>query len=353
MTAPRPSVQPARDAAGADPAAQAVRVVLGARSYDVVIGDGLIDRLGAQIAPVSASRRAILVTDETVAGLYLDRALAGLAANGIQAEAVVLPPGEATKDFRQLEGLLDHVLAARPDSVERISVALASLLDRSDAAWQSMIESAGAGDLWRQTGELHVYLRKEAWLAARPAHELRRRRGSALEDLTVDELRQLEPALSRDLYAGVFTPNANSITHPYHLSQRLAEQLRREGGEIVRENVQRIESGRDGKPPVVVTDGGERRTDALVVSAGAFSKPFARHEKEYALRSVYLKTVPYCKVCSFAFLLLERPASTRQNHSSAALPPHSIPGLQAALAREHSAFEQPHLPPELPQSDSD
>ncbi|MEX2453627.1 MAG: FAD-binding oxidoreductase [Rhodospirillaceae bacterium] len=217
------------------------------------------------------------------AGLIQTDAVVPIATPGILSKVprmLLDPTGPLVLRWRYLHRispwLFRFVLAARPDSVERISVALASLLDRSDAAWQSMIESAGAADLWRQTGELHVFLQKESWLAARPAHELRRRRGSAMEDLTVDELRQLEPALSRDLYAGVFTPTANSITHPYHLSQRLAEQLRREGGEIVRENVQRIENGRDGKPPVLVTDAGQRRTDALVVSAGAFSKPFAR-----------------------------------------------------------------------------
>lgn len=172
--------------------------------------------------------------------------------------------------------LIQFVRAARPDSVERISVALASLLDRSNDAWLDLIKAASAQDIWRQSGELHVYRRKEAWDAAQSTHELRRRRGSLLEDLTVEEMRQLEPALSPDLYRGVFTPNANSITHPLHLSEKLFELFRRNGGEFIRENVLRVETGEDGEPSRLTTDAGSHDVEALVIAAGAFSKPFTR-----------------------------------------------------------------------------
>lgn len=172
--------------------------------------------------------------------------------------------------------LIRFVRAARPDSVERISMALASLLDKSNDAWLDLIKAASAQEVWRQSGELHVYRKKEAWDAAQPTHELRRRRGSLLEDLTVEEMRQLEPALSPDLYRGVFTPNANSITHPLHLSEKLFDLFRRNGGAFVKENVVRIETGDDGEPARLITDTDALNVDALVIAAGAFSKPFTK-----------------------------------------------------------------------------
>jgi len=172
--------------------------------------------------------------------------------------------------------LAKFVLAARPDSVERISMALALLLDRANDAWLELIKAASAQDIWRQSGELHVYRKKEAWDAAQSTHDLRRRRGSLLEDLTVEEMRQLEPALSPDLYRGVFTPNANSITHPLHLSEKLFQLFLRNGGKFIKDNVIRIETGEDGEPSQLIADAGNRILDALVVAAGAFSKPFLK-----------------------------------------------------------------------------
>jgi len=170
--------------------------------------------------------------------------------------------------------LLKFVRAARPESVERISMALASLLDRSNEAWIELVDAVNARDVWRQSGELHVYRRKEAWDAARPTHELRRRRGSQLVDLTVHEMRQLEPALSPKLYGGVFTPNANSITYPLHLSQRLFEYFRRNGGRFIKENVRDIRIGEDGAVTNLITEKGAYDVESLVVAAGAYSKSF-------------------------------------------------------------------------------
>ncbi len=86
-------------------------VALGARSYDIVLGRGLIDRAGALLAPVIRRKRAVIVTDAHVAPLYLARFAAALAAAGIEHDAITLPPGEATKDFAHFAGLCEDVLA--------------------------------------------------------------------------------------------------------------------------------------------------------------------------------------------------------------------------------------------------
>ncbi len=94
-----------------------VPVDLGERSYEVRIGPGLIDRAGAEIAPLLRRRRVAVVTDETVAGLHLARLTAALEAEGVTVTALALPPGEATKgwpDFaRCVEWLLDQKVERR------------------------------------------------------------------------------------------------------------------------------------------------------------------------------------------------------------------------------------------------
>ncbi len=96
---------------------ETVRVELGERSYDVRIGQGLIARAGAEIAPLLARPKVAILTDETVAGLHLQALQDGLAAAGIASDALALPAGEATKSWphfsRAVEWLLDQKVERR------------------------------------------------------------------------------------------------------------------------------------------------------------------------------------------------------------------------------------------------
>jgi shikimate kinase/3-dehydroquinate synthase len=103
----------AAEAARPAPAADTVRVELGERSYDILIGPGLLPRAGAEIASRLPGIRTIVVSDATVAGFHLDALMAGLAEGGIEAVSLVLDPGEGTKSFAALERVVDAVLAAR------------------------------------------------------------------------------------------------------------------------------------------------------------------------------------------------------------------------------------------------
>lgn len=170
--------------------------------------------------------------------------------------------------------LARFVWAARGPRVEGISVALASLLALSSGAWRILVREAGADEIWRRTGELHVYRSRAAWEGDRESRELRRRRGADLAELTVAEMRQLEPALARDLHAGTFSPLASSVTHPLHLSRRLFELFRRRGGKFLRHDVRRLEIGPDGALRLAA-EPEDVAADSLVVAAGAFSRPFA------------------------------------------------------------------------------
>jgi 3-dehydroquinate synthase len=92
-----------------------VRVGLGDRTYDVVIGCGLIDRAGTLLQTAIPRRRTAIVTDETVAALYGERLVASLKAEGFTGRLIALPPGEDTKSFDGLADLSDRLLALELD----------------------------------------------------------------------------------------------------------------------------------------------------------------------------------------------------------------------------------------------
>jgi 3-dehydroquinate synthase len=99
-----------------------VPVDLGTRSYEVRIGPGLIDRAGAEIAPLLKRRKVAIITDETVAAAHLDRLMAALAAAGVEAAALALPPGEGTKGWPQFSRAVEWLLEQK---VERRDVVIA------------------------------------------------------------------------------------------------------------------------------------------------------------------------------------------------------------------------------------
>lgn len=96
-----------------DETVQTIKVDLGARAYDIHVGPGLMARAGTLIAPLLKRPKVLIVTDENVARHVLPALEASLHEAGISRDIIILPPGEATKTFDQLQRLVDAFLQAR------------------------------------------------------------------------------------------------------------------------------------------------------------------------------------------------------------------------------------------------
>ena len=91
-----------------------IQVALGSRSYEVLIGPGLIDAAGGLIESRLGGVRCGIVTDANVAAAgQLARLQAGLGAAGLRAETEVVAPGEGTKSFPVLARLSERLLEMR------------------------------------------------------------------------------------------------------------------------------------------------------------------------------------------------------------------------------------------------
>lgn len=93
----------------------AVPVALDERGYDILIGQNLLDRAGEAIGRACRARRAIVVTDDAVAPLYLDRLIAALGTAGMSTGTAVVAAGESSKEYQAFGRLLDAILGQRPD----------------------------------------------------------------------------------------------------------------------------------------------------------------------------------------------------------------------------------------------
>jgi len=104
------TISSAKATAVADPLPTTVTVALGAQSYDVLVGPGLLESLGRLVQPLARRRRVFLVSEERVASFHLAPATAALQGAGLRVESLVLPPGEGTKCFAVLEELCRELI---------------------------------------------------------------------------------------------------------------------------------------------------------------------------------------------------------------------------------------------------
>ena len=87
-----------------------VEVPLGDRAYPIHIAPGLIGNAAPLLGRLAPRNRLAVVTDANVAALHLPAFTAGLAAAGLIVDEIILPAGEATKNWATLEHVTERLL---------------------------------------------------------------------------------------------------------------------------------------------------------------------------------------------------------------------------------------------------
>ena len=86
-------------------------VGLGDRAYDINVGPGLIDNAGQILGEIAADRHIVIVSDDHVAPLYMERLRNSLSPVARKLDQTIVTAGEASKSFAVLGKLLDDILS--------------------------------------------------------------------------------------------------------------------------------------------------------------------------------------------------------------------------------------------------
>jgi len=92
-----------------------LRVELGSRGYDIIVGERLLSKAGEYILPHIKTKSVIIVSDETVARFYLHRLTNALEEKQISSRSIIVKPGEGTKSLDSFSELLETLLEQKPD----------------------------------------------------------------------------------------------------------------------------------------------------------------------------------------------------------------------------------------------
>jgi 3-dehydroquinate synthase len=95
------------------PKTEIVKVRLGKRSYDIVIGDGILAEAGKRIAKLRPGTAVAIVTDGNVAHHHLAALERSLETAKISYRSVLLSAGEGTKSYSNLETVAEAILQSR------------------------------------------------------------------------------------------------------------------------------------------------------------------------------------------------------------------------------------------------
>lgn len=92
-----------------------VRVSLGARSYDILIGPHLLENVGSVFQDYRISRRIFVVSNPTVFPLFGAKLLERLSSAGFEVTEILIPDGEKHKTLATVENVYTYLIAQRAD----------------------------------------------------------------------------------------------------------------------------------------------------------------------------------------------------------------------------------------------
>lgn len=169
--------------------------------------------------------------------------------------------------------LARFVAASAPERVEKQARALRALLEHSLANYAPIVKEAGAEDLVRQQGSMYLYGSEASWRAD-SAMDLRRRHGVEVEELSGAALAEREPDLGPQFTRARVIGRNGHTTNPLRFVQKLAQGVEARGGRIVQEAVTGFEHN-GAAITSIMTNAGRHHASAVVLAAGAWSKPLA------------------------------------------------------------------------------
>lgn len=236
------------------------------RGYTVT----LVDREGAAAGTSRGNAAAIAWTD-----------VAPLASPGLWKQAIkwlVDPLGpltvRPTYALKILPWMLRFLAASSAVRVKQSTLALADLNGQALPAWERLWRVSGTHNQVRRDGCLELFDTDASLTKARSGWAEQRTFGMEINELQVQDLRDLEPALSERVIGGAMVPGWIQMDDPLTLCLSLADWLRNQGVRFEVTEIANLEPRETGCD--LVTKTGERiEADHLVVACGAWSKHLA------------------------------------------------------------------------------
>jgi D-amino-acid dehydrogenase len=170
-----------------------------------------------------------------------------------------------------------------PAKTKAITAARADLALRVVSDFETLLKAAGHHSLMVYQDTLKLYDTPAQFNGDAHERAVKKSHGFECQTFTGDECREMEPAIAKTVVHGAFHGGWYFVKNPERVVKSIAEQVVRNGGEIIADDVSAVHSA-DGKATSLsLKQRGEFPIDRLVVCAGAYSHLLARQLGEKVL----------------------------------------------------------------------
>ncbi|MFS8182872.1 NAD(P)/FAD-dependent oxidoreductase [Pseudovibrio denitrificans] len=173
-----------------------------------------------------------------------------------------------------LPWMLRFSRASFPDKLKHSVLGKAAINKASLPAWERLWQASGTRHHVFLKGCLEVYTEQSQIEGVRGEWQEQREHGIEVQELTGDEIRELEPDFAGSVVGGALVPGWMTVDDPHALCLSLAEAFERNGGKILKSSVSHIQP--QGDHIVLHVEGEEQiLSDHVVIACGAWSKTLA------------------------------------------------------------------------------
>ena len=173
--------------------------------------------------------------------------------------------------MKNLGWMLSFLSHCRREKVERIIKALGQILSHADEGLDPLITEAGAQDLMVSNDCLYVWSSETGYQNAAPGNRMRRDQGVSFEEISGDDVRQLEPAIRVPVHRALLFKGARHVLHPQKLVQKMHERFTQLGGTTIAQSVDTVHADNAGVT-LYLADRTPLRASHFVVASGAHGK---------------------------------------------------------------------------------
>ena len=153
--------------------------------------------------------------------------------------------------WRYLPGMLPWIRRfakrSKPDAFMADAQALNELTSRSVPAWKALAAASQTENYFGARGELYLFRSRATFEASRAEFDMRRDLGVDVQEITADEIRQMEPGVTREAQHGWYLADSMFVKSPYQLTRSLTAKVIANGGRLKNLDVAQITPTEQGR----------------------------------------------------------------------------------------------------------